>query len=116
MKRVILAMMLLILISDSSRAEDAGPLTRALFNNMAISYYCRKAFGIAHYQAARTGAVGVLSPLVGHNKAVGYVDEMDRKFRNDPRAENPTTQLAKCLELKNDAMHQIEVEQAKLTQ
>jgi hypothetical protein len=79
-----------------------------------LSYYCRDAIGLASYHAARTGTVGALSKYVGQNQAVLYVDELDRKFKADERNLGPTPDANRCYERKADAMHQIQVEQARL--
>lgn len=97
-----------------AEAQDIGPLTKAVFNNMALSYWCRNEIGEAHYSAARTIATDVLSKHIGQSEAVLAVDRMDRQMKEDPRTENPTANAAQCHTMKSDAMHAISVEQAKL--
>lgn len=104
----------LAVASSAAHAQDIGPYASALFDNMAISYYCRSAIGDAHYGSARTIAKLGLSQYVGEAQAVLYVDEMDQKFKSDPRAKNPEVNSAQCFQMKSDAMHRIDVEKAKL--
>ncbi|MGO4838003.1 hypothetical protein AB4144_37735 [Rhizobiaceae sp. 2RAB30] len=95
--------------------EKIGDLAEAVFSHMAGTYMCRNALGgMAHYQAARTIAVGALTPYVGNDQAVLYVDQMDKKFRSDPRAKNPKLDDAACLETINDTLYKIKVAKAKL--
>ncbi|WP_176478396.1 hypothetical protein [Mesorhizobium sp. WSM3876] len=43
-----------------------------------------------------------------------FVDEMDQKLRNDRRADAIKISHAKCLEVINDGLRQIEVEAARI--
>lgn len=94
--------------------KDIGPLTKALFNNMALSYWCRHEIGSAHYDAALSIAKGALTPYLGPNEATLTVDALDKKLKADPRTKKPTAEANKCYSMKADAMHTIEVEKAKL--
>ena len=101
--------------SAQDGADPYGDLAAALFQHMANTYMCRNALGgIAHYQAARSIAIGSMAPHVGRDQAVLYVDEMDRKFKADPRARNPDLDDAACLEAVNDGLYRIDVVKARL--
>ena len=113
MKRLLLLMTLALMPQTASSQDAAGELAQAVFNNMAVSYMCRNVIGDAHYLAARTIAKDTLAPVVGADQAALYVDEMDRKFKADPRARNPSSEASQCYTMKSDAMHAIEVARTK---
>jgi hypothetical protein len=93
---------------------DYQPVFESLFSHMAITYICRDALGgLSHYQAARTIAIGTISPLLGEGEAILRVDEMDQRFRTDPRAANPDVSQQACIESTNETLHRINVEKAK---
>lgn len=102
--------------ASSPRAQDVDyqPVFESVFSHMALTYLCRNDLGgLGHYQAARTIAIGTITPLMGATDAVLSVDAMDQKFRNDPRAENPDIPAGTCIELVNDSLQKIQVEKAK---
>lgn len=93
---------------------DYQPVFESVFSHMALTYVCRNDLGgLAHYQAARTIAVGTIALLMKRSDAVLAVDEMDQKFRNDPRTADPKVPRGACIELVNDSLHNIDVQKAK---
>lgn len=106
-----------LLLSAPAHSEDAklDDLVDALMSHMAATYVCRDAIGgLGHYHAARSIAVNTLAHYAGQDEAVLFVDKMDQKFRNDPRAQNPNVDDAHCLDVINEGLHRISVEKAKL--
>lgn len=90
------------------------PVFEALFSHMAVAYMCRADLGgLGHYQAARTIAVSTVTQILGRAEAIRGVDNMDRKFRNDPRADNVKAPPSWCIEQVNEGLHRIEVERVK---
>lgn len=119
MKVAVIALAGLITLTSvggaASDEEDLSNLTQALFYHMAGTYICRDALGgLAHYQAARSIAVVSLTRYVGNDQAILYVDEMDQKFKADPRAKNPELDDARCLEAINDSLYKVNVAKAKM--
>lgn len=100
------------------RADDGDKLTHlfeALFRHMAGTYVCREVLGgMARYQVARSIAIDEMSPYVGEDQAVLYVDQMDKKLKADPRVMRHVVDDAKCIEVVDDTLSQIKAAKAKL--
>lgn len=110
---------LIVPFSGRASGPDLQPLFEALFAQMAATYSCRHELGGAgQYQAARTAAVSAIAAYAGRDQAVLWVDQMDKKFRDDPRTKSPLpgATINTCMELINDGWHRIDVEKAKLSQ
>jgi hypothetical protein len=100
--------------SPVGQEVDYQPVIESVFSHMAITYVCRKDLGgIAHYQAARTIAIGTIARLVGEAEAIVRVDEMDHRFKSDPRAEDPEMPPGACIVAVNESLYKISVEKAK---
>ena len=100
--------------SAQAQETDYEQVFDALFSHMALTYMCREDLGgLAHYQAARSIAIGTATPLVGADEAVIGVDKMDQRFRSDPRAANPSNPPGACVEMVSESLHRINVEKAK---
>lgn len=112
--RILAALSCVAVGQAQAETVDYQPVFESVFSHMALTYMCRNDLGgMAHYQAARTIAIGTFTPIVGRAEAILGVDNMDQKFRNDPRAANPNNPPGACIEMVNDSLHQIEVEKAK---
>jgi hypothetical protein len=122
MRKIAIALVTTALtVPCSGRASepDLKPLFESLFAQMAGTYSCRHELGgTGQYQAARTAAISAISTYVGHDQAVLWVDQMDKKFKDDPRTKSPLpgATIGFCMELINEGWHKIDVEKAKLSQ
>lgn len=98
-----------------AQAQDLmSQVVQSSFKRMALAYMCRDAIGISHYQAARIAAEGILQTVGSSaDEATLAVDELDKKFKADPRAKNPAADAGKCLEQMNEASHDLDVLLAK---
>lgn len=115
MRKLLVAAVVIVSCAPTLAEEvDYQPVFESVFGHMALTYMCREDLGgLAHYQAARTIAIGTIAPLLGQREAVLAVDEMDQKFRNDPRADNVKAPPGACMTMTNDSLHRIDVEKAK---
>lgn len=108
------ALALAVLAAIPAHANDGDdPLVTANAYNLALSYACRHTFGMDAYEATRAETAAALEPIIGYPQAIVFVNDLDEKFRNDPRLTGRPAALA-CHKMKAESMRQIRIERARL--
>lgn len=113
--RLLMLMVVAVLAAGPAAARNEKPIEAyagALFDYMAVTWLCREHLGAAAYQSATDIAVNGLAAYVPRPEAQRNVDEMDRRYRTDPRRFEATA--AKCRERQSVVRRQIDIEKAKL--
>lgn len=116
MRGFILAMAMLASI-QSAHAGDKSirPLLDATIYNLALSYFCQTAIGVDAYRATQTEAADILTPHLGYEYAIIFVNEAHERLMAETRLQAmgaPDTY--RCGKMKAEAMRRLGDAQARL--
>lgn len=114
MRGFILAVTMLAAIPAQAHDPDTDPLVTAHVYNLILSYACRDVLGMDAYEATRAETAAALETVLGFAQAIVFVNDLDERFRNDPRfTERPGARG--CHKMKAEYLHRLEVETDRIT-